>query len=270
MESRVWIPPYDFAVDPTVHKWALIILGAMAASVVVLVVMQAVRTKDMLPIYLFIGAVVTMSVEPFVDVQGLCWYPEVNSIPGYTSIGRTIPLYLVFVFMFYFPPAILFILNRCQKGMTAGWLVKFYLAVVLAAFLFEPLPLHYKLWTYYGDQAFVININGWLNAGFPLFFGFANGGCVVLTGVALFKVLPYLPGWKKIAVIPLMPVFVVGFWTCCAFYVSTPLNTFLGVWATRLGTVAMALTSLLVVWLAGQLVSEKPYRVNPRLDSVTP
>lgn len=260
MEGKVWIPPYDFAINPTVDHWALIICGAFAFLVLVFAVIYAWNKKDMLPIYLFIAAGISTSVEPFVDVLGLCWYPEVGSVPGYRCIGRTIPLYLVFVWMFYFTPAILLILNRCQKGMTATWFMTFYLATAVGAFVFEILPLHYHMWTYYGAQPFVININGFLNFGFPLFYAFVNVVCVSLTGVAIHKVLPYLPGWKKIAIIPLMPVFTLAAWSGPGFYISTTMNIFpfIGLGVTRLGTIVTALICILLIWLAARVAAEKP------------
>jgi len=263
MEGNVWLPPYDAALDSTVHMWALIAFGALALGSFAFAAGKAWRDRDGLPLILFLGSLAMATIEPYVDAQGLCWYPEIGTIPGYRSIGRTIPLYIVLVFCFYVAPAMIVVVDRCRKGvMSAGWLLKFYLVTVLLATLFEPIPLHYGMWSYYGYQPFVI-------LGFPVWFAFVNTACVLLTAVAAYKLLPWLPGWRRILLIPIVPVLGIGFWSACGFFASSTLNTFLGQPATSIGALATMLTCVGAIWLAGSMAAGEGRAPQPRSDGAS-
>lgn len=249
MEGRLWLPPYDASLSSTAHGWALFVFAALALGAFAFALIKAKRDRDWLPVFLFLASLAMSTIEPYVDAQGLCWYPEIGTIPGYRNVGRTIPLYIIFVFCFYVAPAMIIVIDRCKNRITAGWLLKFYLLTVVLAALFEPIPLHYGLWSYYGHQPFVF-------LGFPVWFAFVNTACVLLTGVALYKVLPYLRGWKRILVVPLAPVFGIGAWSACGFFVSTTLNRFHGELITSIGAVATMLTCVGAIWLAGTMAAE--------------
>jgi hypothetical protein len=251
-DGRMSLPPFDAVMDPNVQKWMFIIFGFGALLALVYAVAMARKKKDILPIYLFLAGIASYPVEAMADMLGQCWFPEVGQIVGYKTFGHSIPLFHVLCYAFYFPPAITWMVYRFERGVTVRWLLKLFFLLPIPCYLFEILPIHYHVWIYYGNQPFMIP------PGWPLHWGGPGSATfLILTAIITYKALPYLRGWRKVAVIPLMPVSVAGTYSAYALIVNSTLSS-MSKLVTSAGAIGSMLTGLFCVWLAGKWLLEKP------------
>jgi hypothetical protein len=156
--------------------------------------------KGSLLLYCIIGGAFAATIEPIVDVLGMVFLKHQDVIGTFTILGRTMPLYICFVYPWYvgglgYVAYKLFDRGITMKGLFALWAIDF----VVDIFLETPGILAHT-YLYYGHQPF----NIW---GFPLWWGFVNPVMPMLAGALIYFLLPRLEGsWKMLAIIPCIPM----------------------------------------------------------------
>jgi hypothetical protein len=154
---------------------AELVFGAAALGALVYCISVARREGKPWPLFVFCGAALTVVYEPFNNLLGHCGYPtDQHTLIDF--LGRQIPLYIGFVYIFYFAAPVTWLMQRFEAGITKRRLVRYYAVGVLLCAAFEPLfcngAVGLKWWHYYGDNqplAFT---------GLPMWWWFVNPMCV--------------------------------------------------------------------------------------------
>src|SRR3954453_18823585 len=134
-----------------------------------------VKGKGPILLYCIIGGALACTFESGVDILGEVYLKEQNAVGTFTIYGRTMPLYICFVYPWYvgglgYLAYRLFERGIALKGMLVLWAVD----CVVDVFLESPgILLH--TYSYYGHQP----LNIW---GFPLWWGFVNPVMPMLAG----------------------------------------------------------------------------------------
>jgi hypothetical protein len=236
-----------YGIPDHIENWATLIAAAGAVGALLFCIRHSLTRRSPLALFLYVGAGVTIFIEPFPDVLGKAVFAEVNRIPWTGGLGRQIPMYVGLIYLFYLTPVYVLLLDAFERGLAASRLLAIYLAVALGACVFEFVPMHYDLWRYYGSQG--------LHLGrVPIWWGFINMHGVVATAVALHFILKVLPRNRQFAIIPLMPPLYVGTHTAGAFFGYLTVGTTTNATTTTLGTLATCLLCVVFVRLYSAVV----------------
>src|SRR5580698_8328935 len=170
------------------------------AIALVIAARQIRGSKGPVLLYCIIGGAFAATLEPVVDVLGLVFLKQHGAVETFTVLGRTMPLYICFVYPWYVGGLGYLAYKLFQNGITARGLFQLWaLDFVIDIFLESPGILA-KTYSYYGHQPF----NIW---GFPLWWGFVNPVMPMLAGALIYHLLPRLDGsWKMLAIIPCIPM----------------------------------------------------------------
>src|SRR5438067_1705765 len=82
--------------------FAELLFGFVALATLAYCVRVAQRERRPWPLFLFAGAALTVTYEPFNNLLGHCAYPIVGQHMAIDFVGQRIPWYIVFVYAFYF------------------------------------------------------------------------------------------------------------------------------------------------------------------------
>lgn len=189
-------------------------------------------------------------VEPFVDILGHSMFP-VGDVTSYISaFGRTIPLYMAPVYFFYFGLVTLLAVRSLERraGMRRWW--RAYAIGVTIALVFEPIPLHFEWWTYYGDNQPLKLL------GLPIWWAFANTAASLTTGAVIHALLSrrILSGASTLGLVAVLPVTVAGTHTAAAFPTYVALNSTSHLLVTNAAQVLTCALSVGMVGVVGRLV----------------
>jgi hypothetical protein len=155
--------------------------------------------KGPLLLYCIIGGAFAATLEPVVDVLGLVYLKEHGAVGTFTVLGRTMPLYICFVYPWYVGGLGYLGYRLFDRGITRKALFQLWaLDCVVDVFLETP-GIVAKTYSYYGHQPFKV-------LGFPLWWGFVNPIMPMIAGAMIFRLLPQLRGWQLLAVIPIIPM----------------------------------------------------------------
>jgi hypothetical protein len=175
----------DWSISATSSLAAEIVFGAAGLASIGYCVNVARREHKVWPLWVIVGSMLTMLWEPFTDMLLDCGYPRGPRFMIHNWFGHDVPLYIFFVYIFYFALPVTWLYQRLEAGATQRQLWKYTGVLVLAAALFEPLPVALGWWRYWGNQP--LNFTG-----LPLNWWFTNGTCVMASAVALYLVRRHL------------------------------------------------------------------------------
>jgi hypothetical protein len=155
-----------------------VLFGAAALATLAYCLRAAYRERATWPLYVFVGASLCILYEPFNNVLAHCAYPA-NQTTELSALGRHIPLFIGFVYMFYFGIPVTWLMSRFAAGVTRRQLGTYYAIAVTACGAFEPIFAHQRMWRYYGpNQALDFT-------GMPMFWWFANAMCIFAIAAGL-------------------------------------------------------------------------------------
>lgn len=198
------------------------------------------RERDPVPLLCLAGGAVCVLFEPIVDILGLCWYPRQGQWMLFETLGRPIPVGVLFGYMWAFGglTAVSYTLVR-QKGSAAlGRLYPLFIAVSIP---FELIANHTGYYVYYGHQP--LQILDW-----PAWWGPVNFAVPITAAVLIHRLRPVLTGPRILAVALLVPMADGAVNGATAWPVWSALN------APGLSTVIVQLAGALTVALAVLLV----------------
>jgi hypothetical protein len=177
--------PPDMTVSADKNLLATAIAAAVWLGVVIWGMRLGRKYATAIPLILVAGGAITYGYEPLVDNLGKCWLPEHHQWTLFTTFGRSMPVYGVFVYSAFFGGfAILSWAHLKGGGAPSGLWRKFALAMFINAFLFESPAIWADFYTYYGNQPF----NPW---GFPLWWPFVNCAGPIALGALLYALDAY-------------------------------------------------------------------------------
>jgi hypothetical protein len=193
-------PPIHDAAPKAAETFFDIFIFIPLGVTLVIALRRLFQGKGSLLLYCLIGGAMAATIEPIVDVLGMVFLKDHNVIGTFTILGRTMPLYICFVYPWYvgglgYVAYKLFDRGITMRNLFALWALDF----VVDIFLETPGILAHT-YLYYGHQPF----NLW---GFPLWWGFVNPVMPMLAGALIYHLLPRLDRpWKMLAIIPCIPM----------------------------------------------------------------
>jgi hypothetical protein len=198
------------------------------------------KERDPVPLLCLAGGAMCVLFEPIVDILGLCWYPRDGQWKLFETLGRPIPVGVLFGYMWAFGglTAVAYGVLR-QKGLPA--LARLYPVFIGLSIPFELIANHTGYYVYYGNQP--LRILDW-----PAWWGPVNFAVPIVAAVMINRFRPLLTGPRVLAIAFLVPMADGAVNGATAWPVWSALN------APGLSTVIVELAGALTVALAVLLV----------------
>jgi hypothetical protein len=239
-----------FALPPGESLLANTALGVLAAASLLYCLQLAVRQRRLYPLYVFIGGSLGVCYEFLTDVLGHVAWATQSEIVVARIFGRELPLYAYFVYMLYFPAAILLVIRRLDQGMSLCRWWAWSIAGIPLTCLFELYPLHQRWWVYYGaNQPLPIG-------GFPLYWAFVNSMTLMSMAALNHLLLKNFLGAKHTWVLVFsIPVSLICVHMPVVFPAQSALNSTWSLVVTIPASLATIALSLALLQLLGRLVA---------------
>jgi hypothetical protein len=207
-------------------------------------------------LFLLAGAATVIN-EPVVDVLGLCWFADRGSIGLFRAWGVTIPIFMLPVYCWYVGGQALLAFIAIGAGLTTQRLFRLY-AIFAAVNVALELPgLHMGIYAYYGNQPFEA-------FGFPFWWPVCNALMPIVMATLVFKLLPYLPGFRGVLVILLGPMAAGMTNGAIAIPVWVALNSGAPLWGTSLAALLSLCLGLTLAFLVTRIVAVDAHPVGAR------
>lgn len=220
-----------------------VFLGIPVAIGVFFAIKHLVTGRGPLLLVCLVGGGLACLFEPIVDTLGLCYIREDAYLTTFTSMGRDFPLFINFVYIWYVGGLAYLAYRVFSNGITVSGLFQLYLMDVFINIGLESPGVLMGAYEYYGPQP----VNFW---GLPLWWVFVNPIMPLTAGALIYRLKPYLPGWRIALVIPFIPMADGIGNGATAWPVWTALNLDAPLWVSHLAwlvTVGLALTSVWVL-----------------------
>jgi hypothetical protein len=247
--AAIPMPPTQLTMPKTAETVFNVFIFIPLGAFVALAIRHLVQGKGPVLLYCILGGALAATFEPIVDVLGLVFMKEHGALGTFTILGRTMPLYICFVYPWYVGGLGYLCYRLFRRGVTTADMLWLWAVIgVVDVFLETPgILLHTYL--YYGHQPF----NIW---GFPLWWGFVNPVMPMLAGALIYKTKPHLQGWRLAAVILFIPMADGVANAAAGFPMWIALNQpdVSYVWTYLAGFITLGL-SLLCVWLISLAVA---------------
>ena len=246
LETIAPIPRYMIVPQQTEMVFTVICFVGMLLTIAYMVIKIRQR-GDLIPLYISIGALLAFFYEPFAHHMIWTYFPEQGQMTAIDVVGRKVPLFMVFAYVFYIAPFVIFFLDWVEKGITRkAWWISYAIAVVLAA-LFEELGIFLGLWTYYGDQPYRL-------FGFPLWLGFGFISAFVYGYAAVaYGMMKNLPKRVHWIIAPAGPFVISGVHLGAILPATIALNTTMNMVWLYVWTTTSILLSLMFIWVLSLL-----------------
>jgi hypothetical protein len=172
-------PPLHAVVPATAQNVADVVWGVLALIALGYMLVEARRTRSLLPVMLLVGGAVAYLNEPIVDVLGLCWHPRPHQHRVLDTFGP-LPLWGLFCYIVFFGAGPYVLFKVLRRGITRRqfWIGVAGLMVLNLAIEIPLLPTH--LYLYYGYHRPPMTV-----AHLPLYWLFLNVGGPILAAVVL-------------------------------------------------------------------------------------
>jgi hypothetical protein len=197
--STIPQPPVGDRMPKTAETVFNIFIFLPLAGMFVYSLMRMRKQHDPILLYCLIGGAFAATLEPVVDVLGMCFLRENNAFGTFTVLDRTMPLYICFVYPWYVGGLGYLSYRLFDRGMTRKQVFQYWAIVGVVDVLLEEPGILMHTYSYYGHQPFKV-------AGFPLWWGFVNPVMPMVAGAMICAVRKHLTGLQLLAVIPLIPM----------------------------------------------------------------
>ena len=261
--ATIPVAPYDAVMPKTAETVFNVFIFIPLGIALALAFRKLVKGQGPLPLYCIIGGALAACFEPVVDVLGLVYLKEQGALGTFTILGRTMPLYICFVYPWYVGGLGYLAHKLFKRGVTMRdlfllWAIDFVIDVVL-----ESPGILAGTYLYYGHQPF----NIW---GFPLWWGFVNPVMPMVAGALIFHIRPHLnTPWKLLAVIACIPMADGIANGATAWPMWAALNqadvSYLWTYLASFATLGLALFS---VWIIGLSVIGRGELAHPESESL--
>jgi hypothetical protein len=177
-------------VEASSAAWAYtLVVGVAFLVAVVWCVIYVARQRDVLPLVMLAGGVISMGLEPAVDTLGKVWYAKDNPWVVYVGMGVPQPAFLLMGYSLFWGGAVYIASRLVRNGLSV---YKVFAAVFVMDLVVEYLGVAVlNVGLYYDFSPFKL-------LGFPLWWAFVNAAAAV-TGVWLVLTLEArLTGWRRL------------------------------------------------------------------------
>lgn len=195
--SAIPPPPVDLVMPPDWQLYLTIAFGIAAAISCIYAARIAMLEKSAVPLLVVLGGAVAVLGEAPVDILGLCYWTEQGQWTLYEAFGRKIPYITLGAYTTFFGGIVLFTLRQFDRGVPARTLYTSFIAWMVMEWCWEPVPIHYGVWSYYGAQPFTF-------LDFPLWWPPVNTIGAYAAAFLIWKVKNHLSGVSLLAIVPLV------------------------------------------------------------------
>jgi hypothetical protein len=245
-------PVTSAAVDHLVPQSGQL-FGLVATCLVTLAALTATllfcyRRKMWWPLLVIVSGTMTFLLEPLYDHLFGLWFYEEGQWTAITTYGIHVPIWLPIIYVAYYGCGTIWYWNRLERGATMKILMTYYAIEVFLAGLAEMFYINaVGLYGYQTRQPFVI----W---NYPIFVAIINGVPPTLAGIILYRLVPIIKGWEKLALLFVVPVaFAANSFGSGWLYLATRHREDPSELAIYLTAALAAMLSVGVIWFAGRL-----------------
>lgn len=192
-------PAHDSVIDPTGNLIATVVTFALAAVALVLVARLCVRDRIVWPALVLVGGTVTCLLEPLFDHLYGLWFPTIGSWTLFTTYGVHEPIWLPAAYMVIYGALPVLAYHRLRANPTQRTVWQIYAVLVVVAIVAEVFYIQIGAYNYQYRQPFVV-------LGYPLFLGFVNSMSALIAGLAMYRLVPALPGRHQLALMAVPPL----------------------------------------------------------------
>lgn len=192
-------PPTNLEMPKTAETVFNIFIFIPLGVFLALAIRHIFQGKGPVLLYCILGGALAALFEPIVDVLGLVYLKERGALGTFTVLDRTMPLYICFVYPWYVGGLGYLVYRLYQRGITRKGMFALWAIIGVVDVALETPGILLHTYLYYGKQPFDI----W---GFPLWWGFVNPVMPMLAGALIYKVKPFLEGWRLAAIILFIPM----------------------------------------------------------------
>jgi hypothetical protein len=237
-------PPTGNEVMPDLAESIFTFLAGVPMIIVLgLALHQAIRRRDPLLLYCFIGGGLASFFEPVADLLSGLYFPAVNQNTAFETFDRPIPWALVFAYPWYVGGQGYLTYRILQSGTTAGRIWQLWFLFIVSDILLESPGVLTGFHTYYGNQPF----NYW---GFPLWMAAYQSVMPLAAGALVYAARRHCTNnWQLLVVIPFIPMADGMVNAGLALPVWTTLGSGMSLFANHLAAVTTMGLSALSVWL---------------------
>jgi hypothetical protein len=244
---------------------------AVFAALTILALAYAIqvsrRAKQGYPLYLFLGAALSVPYECFAAALVHVVYPQQGQWTMIEVLGRPIPVFTWLSYMFYISPLLIFAFEKLDRGELTPklWWTAYFVSLPLA-FIYEVPFLHFGLWQYYGDnQPFML-------LGYPVWWAFVSPAtflCMALLNYLIWtRVLRRRHSFVLILLVPLS-LFAIHF--ALSAPLAAAMNTSLNPVLTNLCMLFSIGLALLATWIGARGIElVQPLRIAEEVPGHSP
>lgn len=243
--------PEDYLANELVGNLFTIWAGGFGIAVIPWALYCYFKKQNDIPLLLIIGGFICSLLEPMLDHLGHLWWP--TNLPGPAFIGYdlNVPYLIPPCYVFFIAMTGYWAYTRMKAGLDVKGLFITWLLISMTDVIMEIPGTATQAYIYYGDASFKI-------FGFPLAWGWLNGTSMLMVGVLVYLIEPYLKGWNRLFLIPSVIVAMGASYGMTAWPYFMSLNWDMPWIATRLLTLLSLVMCLMVVRFAAALVASAP------------
>ncbi|MDT7755708.1 MAG: hypothetical protein QOH27_1606 [Mycobacterium sp.] len=224
-----------------------IFLGIPVVVMVFFAVKNLVTGRGPLLTYCLIGGGIACLFEPIVDTLGLAYIRQQATMTTFSSMGRDFPLFINFVYIWYVGGLAYLAYRIFSTGVTRKAVFQLYVIDVFINIWLESPGVLMGAYEYYGPQP----LNFW---GLPLWWVCVNPLMPLTAGALIYRMRPYLPGWRLALVIAFIPMADGMGNGAAAWPMWTALNLNSSLLVTHLAWLVTLGLALTVVWVLSYVV----------------
>ena len=257
------LPPIDATVPNAINEYGfLAAVTIIALGGIIYALIYGRRTKSWLPIACMVGGALTTILEPLIDSHLQVWWSIHQQPTLFTNWGRDIPLFLLPAVTWYFGVGVLIRLHILKKYGARAPLWWVFGIEILMAYMIEPPAIALGLWHYYGEQ-------GLRFFGYPIWWPFVGGACGCFAGTVLYKMEPYLQGWRQLFGILLVPMAVAAVYWAAGWPMLFALNLEPPTWVVYLMSLVSAGLAFSIVWMCTIMTGSYALKQQRKLAAST-
>jgi hypothetical protein len=236
--------PWDIVMPAGAQLAFIALNSAIALLALWFVAAETRRRRDLLPVFVLIGAGLAVFYEILGDTLVGAFYPMQGQIGWVQTLGRSVPLFIGVLYFWYMSVPTLYFLRSVEQGLTRSKLWKMYAFAFTFAVAYEVIGVNQGAWLYYGPQAFDF-------FGVPLWAPATYTGFMFVLGVGVHLLEKALPARHYWLLVPALPMLLAGGHCALALPGALALYGTDNALLIQLGAAGSVALSLVLVWAIG-------------------
>jgi hypothetical protein len=251
------VPPVDMVMPHAAQTFFLV--ANIVVCVIAVIFAERFRRSSGSPVgfLLLLAGAATVINEPVVDTLGLCWFAANGAIPLFKAWGVTIPVFMLPVYCWYVGGQALIAFSAMAKGATTIQLFRLYGIFALVNIALEVPGLNMGIYAYSGYPPFQA-------LGFPFWWPVCNALMPIVMAALVFRLLPYLTGFRCLWVILIGPMAAGMTNGAIAVPVWVSLNSGVPLWGTYIASLLSLCLGLTLAFLVTRIVATDADAEFPR------